>query len=234
MSKREPFSPDSVVIGRSARMREVFEFVKVIADGESSVLITGESGTGKEMIANLIHHSSPRRNRPFVAVSCAILAETLIESELFGHERRLGFESRLGEKDAERPRFYFRADRPLVSRAPHLCSGRDHISVASMVSLVHSPWWLGFTAFVGGAMVWFAATGFCIMANGLYWLGAEPPGAGGRPRDERRRRPAAARLIYAHGSANSLSSASTPRICSYCFSTTGRAFGGNRLVMASA
>lgn len=87
MSKREPFSPASVVIGRSARMREVFEFVKVIANGESSVLITGESGTGKELIANLIHYSSPRRNRPFVAVSCAILAETLIESELFGHER---------------------------------------------------------------------------------------------------------------------------------------------------
>jgi transcriptional regulator with PAS, ATPase and Fis domain len=68
-------------------MREVFNFVKVIADGDSSVLITGESGTGKELIANLIHHSSPRRHKPFVAVSCAILAETLIESELFGHER---------------------------------------------------------------------------------------------------------------------------------------------------
>jgi transcriptional regulator with PAS, ATPase and Fis domain len=68
-------------------MREVFDFVNVIAGGDSSVLITGESGTGKELIANLIHYSSPRRHRPFVAVSCAILAETLIESELFGHER---------------------------------------------------------------------------------------------------------------------------------------------------
>jgi DNA-binding NtrC family response regulator len=86
-AKRPPFSPESVVTGDSARMREVFEFVKVIADGDSSVLITGESGTGKELIANLIHYSSGRRARPFVAVSCAILSETLIESELFGHER---------------------------------------------------------------------------------------------------------------------------------------------------
>jgi DNA-binding NtrC family response regulator len=86
-ANRAAFSPESVVIGSSPRMREVFEFVNVIAGGDSSVLITGESGTGKELIANLIHHSSPRRQRPFVAVSCAIFAETLIESELFGHER---------------------------------------------------------------------------------------------------------------------------------------------------
>ena len=86
-AKPAPFSPESVVVGPSKRMREVFDFVNVIADGDSSVLITGESGTGKELIANLIHQSSPRRHRPFVAVSCAILAETLIESELFGHER---------------------------------------------------------------------------------------------------------------------------------------------------
>jgi transcriptional regulator with GAF, ATPase, and Fis domain len=84
---REPFSTDSVVVGTSARMRGVFDFVRVVANSESTVLVTGESGTGKEMIANLIHHSSSRRHRPFVAVSCAILSETLIESELFGHER---------------------------------------------------------------------------------------------------------------------------------------------------
>jgi transcriptional regulator with GAF, ATPase, and Fis domain len=78
---------DSVVVGRSARMRAVFDFVRVIADSDSSVLVTGETGTGKELIANLIHHSSSRREKPFVPVSCAVLSETLIESELFGHER---------------------------------------------------------------------------------------------------------------------------------------------------
>jgi two-component system response regulator AtoC len=82
-----PFSIDQVVVGRSARMRAVFDFVRVIADSDSSVLVTGETGTGKEMIANLIHQSSARRHKPFVPVSCAILSETLIESELFGHER---------------------------------------------------------------------------------------------------------------------------------------------------
>jgi transcriptional regulator with GAF, ATPase, and Fis domain len=81
------FTMDSVVVGRSARMRAVFDFVRVIADSDSSVLVTGETGTGKELIANLIHHLSSRREKPFVPVSCAVLSETLIESELFGHER---------------------------------------------------------------------------------------------------------------------------------------------------
>ena len=87
MTAAAPFTIDQVVVGRSARMRAVFDFVRVIADSDSSVLVTGETGTGKEMIANLIHSSSARRQKPFVAVSCAILSETLIESELFGHER---------------------------------------------------------------------------------------------------------------------------------------------------
>jgi transcriptional regulator with GAF, ATPase, and Fis domain len=78
---------DSIVVGHSARMRAVFEFLKVIGNSESTVLITGESGTGKEVTANLIHESSRRKHRPFVAVSCALFSETLIESELFGHER---------------------------------------------------------------------------------------------------------------------------------------------------
>jgi DNA-binding NtrC family response regulator len=77
----------ALVTGRSARMRAVFDFVKVISGSDSTVLITGESGTGKEVTATLIHQSSRRRNHPFVAVSCALFSETLIESELFGHER---------------------------------------------------------------------------------------------------------------------------------------------------
>jgi DNA-binding NtrC family response regulator len=81
------FSIDSIVVGKSARMRVVFDFIRAIADSESNVLITGETGTGKEVMAQLIHYTGPRRRKPFVAVSCAILTETLIETELFGHER---------------------------------------------------------------------------------------------------------------------------------------------------
>jgi two-component system response regulator AtoC len=80
-------SLDSVVVGRSARMQAVFEFLRVIGNSESTVLITGESGTGKEVTATLIHQSGRRKQFPFVAVSCALFSETLIESELFGHER---------------------------------------------------------------------------------------------------------------------------------------------------
>src|SRR6476619_6819593 len=80
-------SLDSVIVGRSARMRAVFEVLRGIGNSESTVLITGESGTGKEVIARLIHQTSRRKHRPFVAVSCALFSETLIESELFGHER---------------------------------------------------------------------------------------------------------------------------------------------------
>ncbi len=80
-------STDSVIIGNSPRMRAVFEYLRVIAKSDSTVLITGESGTGKEVTASLIHQASRRKHRPFVAVSCALFSETLIESELFGHER---------------------------------------------------------------------------------------------------------------------------------------------------
>jgi len=81
------FSIDQVVVGHSARMRAIFDFVKVVSRSDSSVIITGESGTGKEVIANLLHHQSARKHEPFVAVSCALFSESLIETELFGHER---------------------------------------------------------------------------------------------------------------------------------------------------
>src|SRR4030095_8280983 len=80
-------SSDSVVVGASGRMRAVFEFLRVIQNSESTVLVSGESGTGKEVTATLIHQARRRKLHPFVAVSCALFSETLIESELFGHER---------------------------------------------------------------------------------------------------------------------------------------------------
>jgi hypothetical protein len=83
----------------------------------------------------------------------------------------LGFPSMLG--DPARRLYFMKTDAWYLERRIYLAVGIN-ISVASVLSLVHSPWWLSFTGFVGAAMVWFAATGFCIMANGLYWLGAEP------------------------------------------------------------
>src|ERR1043165_7368744 len=75
------------MIGESQRMREVYQFLARVAPTTSTVLITGESGTGKELIARAIHLNSPRKNKSFVAVNCAALTETLLESELFGHEK---------------------------------------------------------------------------------------------------------------------------------------------------
>jgi DNA-binding NtrC family response regulator len=75
------------IVGVSPGMVELFKLVHRAAGTRSSVLIVGESGTGKELIARTIHHHSPRRDRPFVAVNCTSLSETLLESELFGHVR---------------------------------------------------------------------------------------------------------------------------------------------------
>jgi two-component system response regulator HydG len=77
----------SNIIGRSSAMRDLFETVALVAPTEATVLIAGESGTGKELIANAIHQNSPRTDRPFIKVNCAALPETLLESELFGHEK---------------------------------------------------------------------------------------------------------------------------------------------------
>ncbi len=78
---------ESNIIARSVKMREVLKQVALIAPSDATVLILGESGTGKELIANLIHEQSPRAKKPLVKLNCAAITETLLESELFGHER---------------------------------------------------------------------------------------------------------------------------------------------------
>ncbi len=75
------------IIGRSPKMQEVFRTVLTVAPLRTTVLITGESGTGKELIAKAIHYGSPRARRPLVTLNCAAIPETLLESELFGHEK---------------------------------------------------------------------------------------------------------------------------------------------------
>jgi Nif-specific regulatory protein len=75
------------MIGEGAGMRTVYDFIRKVAPTDANVLIRGESGTGKELVANAIHLNSPRTSKPFIAINCATLTETLLESELFGHEK---------------------------------------------------------------------------------------------------------------------------------------------------
>jgi len=75
------------IIGKSKPMLKIYEMIGKVSQSKASVMITGPSGTGKELIAKAIHYNSPRRNRPFISINCGALTETLLESELFGHER---------------------------------------------------------------------------------------------------------------------------------------------------
>jgi len=75
------------IVAESAAMQEIFETVKRLSSFSTTVLITGESGTGKELLARAIHHNSPRRGKPFVAINCGAIPEALMESELFGHRK---------------------------------------------------------------------------------------------------------------------------------------------------
>ncbi len=75
------------LLGRSKKMQEVYELVEAVAPGDTTILIVGENGTGKELVAHAIHHNSPRRDKEMVKLSCANFPETLIEDELFGHDK---------------------------------------------------------------------------------------------------------------------------------------------------
>jgi len=95
---------DRLMVGDSPKMQKVIDLVARVADSQANVLIRGESGTGKEMVARLIHGNSPRKEGPFVAINCAALPETLLESELFGIERGVatGVEARPGKFELAR------------------------------------------------------------------------------------------------------------------------------------
>jgi two-component system, NtrC family, response regulator HydG len=84
---KKNFSVGSTFLGKSQAMQDIFALVKKVSASTANVLITGESGTGKEMVARAIHSSGPRQHKPFVAINCTAIPESLLESELFGHAK---------------------------------------------------------------------------------------------------------------------------------------------------
>ncbi len=100
---RAPGPPITGIIGASPAMQDVYRLTRQVARSKASVLLLGETGTGKELIAQAVHETSPRKNRPFVRVNCGALTESLLESELFGHVRGAftgAVENRIGRFEA--------------------------------------------------------------------------------------------------------------------------------------
>lgn len=135
-------------------------------------LIAGFVLLGSTALAALVH--------PLWVLGVLTASLTSIEVGLFGFcpvgnvLAKLGFPPALAEPGWKPGKLYFmQTDSWYLERRIYPVVGTN-LTIATVLSLVHSPWWLLFTGFVGVAMVWFSATGFCIMANGLYWLGAEP------------------------------------------------------------
>src|SRR5205085_10047958 len=92
LEKENQLLPDEVnlqhaMVVESPRMHEIYQFVAKVPASDSTIRLLGESGTGKELVARAIHQSSPRNRQPFVAINCAAITETLLESELFGYEK---------------------------------------------------------------------------------------------------------------------------------------------------
>ena len=117
---------------------------------------------------------------PFWGLATVVLALCSINVAVTGFcvvgnvLKRFGFTPMLGKHEPAQSKYYFmRTDSWYLERRIYMAVGIN-LTVGSVLALVYSPWWLVFPGFVGVAMVWFAATGYCIMANGLYWLGAEP------------------------------------------------------------
>ena len=113
------------LIGQSAAMRKVFDAIETVGPTDATVLVTGESGTGKELVARAIHQASPRRFHPLVVIHCGALTETLLESELFGHEKGAFTGASTARKESLKlpraARFFWMKSATSVSRRRPIC-----------------------------------------------------------------------------------------------------------------